>query len=186
MPQGGVLRREQRVADRPGDADLRIVPAEADLVGGVVEVGALVGDLGHLAQHAEAVGEPRRDEHLAEVVCPERGGRPFAEGGGAGADVDGDVEDLAPQHADQLALGFAELRVQAAQRATGRAGLVVLDEGVGDPRLAILALVERLQEVPAGVPEHLGLDHEDAWQIGIQCTHRCRVTFRIGSRGRGR
>ena len=76
--------------------------------------------------------------------------------------------------------------MQAAQRATGRAGLVVLDERVGDPRLAILALVERLQEVPAGVAEYVGLDHEDAWQIGIQCTHRCRVTFRIGSRGRGR
>src|SRR5205814_43652 len=109
----GVLLREQRVADGPGDADARIVPAEADLVGAVVEVGALVDDLGRLAQHAEAVGETGRDEHLAEVVAGELRAGPLAEGGRARADVDRDVENLALQRADQLALRLSDLRVQA-------------------------------------------------------------------------
>src|SRR5712692_7022799 len=148
--QGGVLLREQRVPDRPGDAHLGVVPAQADLVGTVIEVRALVSHLRELAQDAEAVREPGRDEHLAEVVRRESGAGPLAEGGRAGADVHGHVEDLALQGSDQLALRPAELRVQAAQRAAERAGLVVLDERVRDPRLAVFALVEGLQDAHGG------------------------------------
>ena len=130
------------------------------------------------------MGETGRDEHLAEVVAGELGARPLAEGGRARSDVHRDVEDLALQRPDQLALGPLHLRVQSPERAAVRARLVVLDERVRDARFAVLSLVERLQEMTAGIAEDVRLDEQDAREIGIQYTHWRRFTFRIGSRGR--
>ena len=112
-----VLCVQQRVPaiDRPVDADLGIVPDDRDLVG-PVEVGALVLDVRGLGEHAEAVGEARRDLELAEVLSGEHLAHPFAEGGGVRPDVDRHVEDLADDGPHQLPLGEVELGVQAAQR----------------------------------------------------------------------
>src|SRR5262249_6915543 len=73
--QGGVLTvaiREERFADRPRDGKRRIVPRNPDLAVGVVEVRALVLDLGNGADHAEAVREALRDVALAEVDGAQR------------------------------------------------------------------------------------------------------------------
>ena len=51
----------------------------------------------------------------------------------------------------QLALGVAELGVEAAQRPAHREGVVVLDEGLGDAALAVLLLVVGLEEEAAVV-----------------------------------
>jgi hypothetical protein len=67
-----------------------------------------------------------------EVVCGGLGfeveSSPFAEVGRVAAEVDGDVPDVAGENTDELALGLAELIVQAAKDALTGEGLVVLDE----------------------------------------------------------
>src|SRR5581483_8320023 len=83
-----VLVGEDRRVDRPLDPDRGIVPEEAQLAAGVVEVAALVLDLGPLAQHAEAVREALRHEDLAEVLAREEHRDPAAEGRRAAPDVD--------------------------------------------------------------------------------------------------
>src|SRR5688572_312788 len=60
-----VLLAEDRIGDRPFDSDGRIVPEDAALVGRVVEIGALVDDLGVLAEDAEAV-------KIGRASCRER------------------------------------------------------------------------------------------------------------------
>src|SRR5437868_8884407 len=179
--QRGILGGEDRIADRPGDA--RRVPPRADLVGPVVEVGALVLDLGHPAEHAEPVRESGRDEDLPEVVRAERRSHPPAEGLRARPDVHRHVEDLALDGADQLSLRLAALRVQAAQRPLRGSRLVVLHEVVRDPALAIFGGVEGLEEEAARVVEHLGLDQQHARKLGLDEAH---LTFRSGIRARAR
>ena len=50
------------------DRDVRVVPGDPRLGLGVVVGGDLVGDVGDLGEHAEAVGETDRDEELAVVL----------------------------------------------------------------------------------------------------------------------
>src|SRR5258708_11787347 len=124
----GVLGREQRFLHRPVDAGR--IPQDADLVRAVVEIGALVLDLGDVAQHAEPVREPRRDEHLAEVLLGKHRGGPAAEGLRAGAAVDRGVEDLPTQGAHQLPLRPGAPRGEPAQAVPARA-LGGVRHGVG-------------------------------------------------------
>src|SRR5258708_5961849 len=156
-----ILRVEDGRRDRPLDGDLRIVPAHADLVVGGVEVGALVLHGGRVAGDAEAVDEAGRHPELAVVLAGEDGAHPTAEGGRARPDVDRDVEDLALQGTDQLALGFPGLRVQAAQDVAVRVGLIVLDEGAGQAFGLELFPVIDLEEEAALVGEDSGLDEDD-------------------------
>src|SRR5205085_1631952 len=78
-------------------------------------------DLGHVAEHAESVGEPGWDEDLAEVLPAESATHPFPERPRAGTDVDRDVENLAAHHPHQLPLRAGALRMQAAKGPAHRA-----------------------------------------------------------------
>src|SRR4029078_9399726 len=92
---------------------------------------------------------------------------------GRGApDVDGDVEDRAAHHLDQLALALWFLKMQSAQGALDGAGEVVLDERVADARRRVAAELVGLDEEPAFVLEHLGLDDEHAGEGGFCDGHR--------------
>ena len=57
----------------------------------------------------------------------------LAELRGLGAEVDGDIPDVAGEDAEELALGLAELVMEAAKDSLARERLVVLDEVVSDP-----------------------------------------------------
>src|SRR6185295_1259542 len=107
---------EQRLADRPGDRQPRIVPGDPDLARRVVKIGAFVLDLGDRADDAEAVGEPGRYVALPEVFRRERDRDPPPEHRGAAPDVHGNVVHLALDDANQLALRPADLQVQPAER----------------------------------------------------------------------
>ena len=64
------------------------------------------------------MGEARRHEELVAELGAELDRHMLAVGGRAAADVDGDVEDGAVQHADELGLGMGRpLEMQAAQGA---------------------------------------------------------------------
>ena len=127
---------------------------------GIVKIRALVFDLRDRAEDAEAVREPGRHVALPEVVGRERDANPSAERRRAAADVDGDVEDLALDDADQLALRPPDLQMQAAQRAADRPRMVVLHERAGDAVLAVRVGVIGLDEEAAVVVVDVGLDDE--------------------------
>src|SRR6185295_9810777 len=101
MPR--VTIRENRIRHRPGDADGRVVPRDADLAGRVVDVGALVFDLRDVADDGEAVREAFGNVDLLEVLRRHADADPFAERRRAAPDVDGDVENLALDDAKELA-----------------------------------------------------------------------------------
>ena len=88
----GVFFRKDRRFDGPVDADLGVVPEDAMLGLGVVEVGALIGKQGPLAEDAKAMGETFGDAELFPVFRGEPDSGPLAEGGGTGPDIDGDIE----------------------------------------------------------------------------------------------
>ena len=113
---------------------------------------------------AEAVREAGRDVELAEVLRRQRHADPPAEGRRAAPDVDRDVEDLARDRADQLALrpAAAASAARAACPRTEREWLSCTN-GPVDAAVAVLALgVVGLEEEPARVAEDVRLDDEHA------------------------
>ena len=125
----------------PLDADLRIVPDNADFVLRMVEIGALVLDLGLLADHAEAVQKAWRYVELAKTFGRQDGAHPASKGLRTLPDVDGDIEDLALYRTDEFALWVVSLGVKTAQSALPRGGVIVLDEGRGEPGRGIPVLM---------------------------------------------
>ena len=66
---------------------------------------------------ANPCAKPARDVHLLEALGREHDAHPAAERGRAAAHVDGDVEDLAFDRANQFRLRVASLQMKAAKRA---------------------------------------------------------------------
>src|SRR5262245_35648620 len=90
-----VALAEQRLVDRPLDANVGVVPGDPRLGRRVVGAGEQVGDVGDVAERGEAVAEAGRDEELAVAGVVEFVSLPLAVGGRTAAQVDGDVEDRA-------------------------------------------------------------------------------------------
>src|SRR5581483_10258345 len=86
---GAVAVGQKRLGERPLDAVVRVVPGDPGLRGRVEVAGQLVGDVGLVAQHAEAVGEADGHVELAVVAVAELVALPAAEGGGAAPQVHG-------------------------------------------------------------------------------------------------
>jgi hypothetical protein len=110
----------------------------------MVEVGALVEEVGIVREHVEAVGKAGRHPQHAVVGRAQPGSEPLPQGRRAAPQVHRDIEHLAHHHPHQLALRLLGLVVQAAQDAVCRTAVVVLHEvevetggakGVGIPAL---------------------------------------------------
>src|SRR5262249_32412434 len=138
---------------------------------GGVQLGALVEEVGGLAEDAEAMGESGGNPQLARNLLGELQAHPPSEAGRAAADVDRDIEDLSPEDLDQLALPFGLLEMQSAQGAPDRAGVVVLDEGTAHARLGIPRFLEALVEESPRIAEDLRLDDQHLRQLGGNDLH---------------
>lgn len=80
---------------------------------------------------SEAFGDPKELEGVVGGLGFEVESGPFSEGGRVAAKVDRDIPDVTGDNADELALGPAELVVQASEDSFSGGGLVVLDEASG-------------------------------------------------------
>src|SRR5262249_47425585 len=80
----------------------------------------------------------------------------------AGADVDGDVVDLAVEHADQLALRIRPLVMQAAQHTVRRARYIALHDREVQPGIFIFFRMEAFVEKAARIAVHGRFDHHAA------------------------
>ena len=125
-------RRSIERFEGPRNVEGGIVPEDRTLTCGVVEIGSLIEDLSCVGEDEKAVGKAFGDPYELEFVCEGLGfeveSGPFAEVGRVAAEVDGDIPDVTGEDTDELALGMAELVVQAAEDALAGEGLVVLDE----------------------------------------------------------
>ena len=82
------------------------------------------------------------------------------------AKIDGHIENLAGDHPGQLALGLAELVVQAAQSTPAGAAVVVLDKGLRQPRGGKLAGMPGFHEEAAFITEDIRLDEHHVRNAG--------------------
>jgi len=144
------LGQDRTVGVRPGNRQIRIVPAQA--VVGCRRIGDRdqVEDLGRVRQRLEPVREADRNIELPTPGRIEFDPMPVPEGRRAGADIDDDIEDGAGGHPHQLGLAVRRpLQMQAAQGAfapiEGVADLVEMrvqpggGEGLGAEQAAKLA-----------------------------------------------
>ena len=83
----------------------------------MVDVRALVLEIGVLGGDVKAVGEARGNPQHAVVFRAQRDPVPLTQGGGVAAQVNDDIEDLAGGDPHQFALGVLGLVVHAAQDA---------------------------------------------------------------------
>lgn len=126
----------------------------------------------------EAFGDPEK----LEGVWLEVEAFPFSEGWGVGAKIDGDVPDVAGEDADEFALGFAELIVEAAENALGGEGLVVLNEVGGELVVGEGVLIENFREPAATISEALGFKQLKVLDGRVDKAHR----FSLPRKGYGR
>ena len=172
-----VLFRQYRPVggDAPVDGEVGVVPGYRAFGLRGVEAVALVLEDHLLAQHAEPVGEPSRDEELPVVVFGEFDRHVLAEGRRTSPDVHRHVQYGALDDPHELRLReWRLLEMQPPDDSVARPALVVLDEvHVGDFFLE-LSLGERLEEVPPVVPEDARLDDHRAVYRCPDYFHVCR------------
>jgi hypothetical protein len=148
-----------------------IVPNNAVLVAGSVEVAALVEELDGIAQRQKSVSKSRRDKNLVMVVRGEADAGPFAEMGRASANIHGHIKGFAFDDAAKLGLRMVGLLVQAAQRAPYRARMVIPHKLFGDAQRGELAAMIGLHEKAASIAKDFGTKLEDAGKRGFDSLH---------------
>src|SRR5215207_2435306 len=170
-----VLRRQDRVADGPGDTEGLVRPQYAVIVVRSVQLGAFVEDVGDGRECTEAVCKSGGNPNVAWSVAAQRRAHPLPEGRRTDTHVHGDVEDAAAHARNELALGTAQLVMETTEHALARARVVVLrkpgwnsfrreaSEDIG---------VVRLIEEPAIIFEHPRFQDEHAGQLRTIHLHR--------------
>ncbi len=109
------------LVDRPVDANLWIVPADACLVGGSVDVVDFIREDSLWAQYQKAMGKAARKEELAHGAPRQLDHDMLAKSRRGLTKIDGHVEHLAFDNSDQLCLRvFTLLVMQATQYAVRR------------------------------------------------------------------
>ena len=101
----------------PLDANGGVIPGQAALVAGVVEVRDFIAEFGGFRQHQKAVGEAFGDVKLLFVFLRQFHAVPFAIGFGTGTQIHGHIEYTAFDGPNQFALGEFLLEVQTAEYA---------------------------------------------------------------------
>src|SRR5664280_224559 len=173
----GITLRQRWGGERPFDADLRIIPAETELILRGINLGAFVVKQRGLADDGEAMGKPGWNIKLPLAVGREIHAVPLPEGAGAAPDVHRDVEDLALPDRDQFPLGQWILEMQSAQRTALGKGEIVLDERGADSRFAIPSFIPRFQEKSPMVTVNIRFDDQEAFQSAVDDLHRVRCVL---------
>src|SRR5690606_1475420 len=113
-----------------------------------------------------------RNPEMPAIVPGQHRGGPLTEGWRAATDVDGDVVNLAVEHADQLALRIRPLVVQAAQHAARRGTDVGLQHLEIEPGVGEALAIPAFEELPARVTEHLRLDDHATRKLRLDDLHQ--------------
>src|SRR5258705_8702848 len=151
-----------RGLDRPGQGEVRVVPGDAPIEFGRIELTDLVDDFRVRLERAEAMREPDRDIELAAVGRTQLDRHMLPVRGRGAANIDCDIEDRAPQHPDELGLrARRQLKVHATDRALGGGeGMVVLDKLICNAEGGKISCVVGLDEEPAIVAKTATVDQQ--------------------------
>ncbi len=156
----GILGGDERLdanLNGPFDGKVGIVPAESALRFRAVGGRNLVMEIGHIAQHKEAVGAAWWDPKPIVGFCVEHISIPHTVGGRALAKIDEHIEDRARSDPDEFALRrIARLVVQAAKDMSGRTAVVVLDKIKVEVRLSEYLAVPAFHEKAARIAKNSG------------------------------
>ncbi len=119
------------------------------------------------------MGEAFRHEELIAPLGADLDGHMLAIARRALADVDDDIEDGAPQHADELALGMGRLLEMQAANRSGRAGEgdIVLHEMAVEAGGGEGPGIVPFAEIAAPVAEATGLVDPDIGESGRNDFH---------------
>lgn len=115
-------------SQRPSDSDRGIVPRDTTLFLGVVQLVALVDELGLFTQHQESMGEALGDEKLLPVLIAERHAYIPTPCRASPAEINRHVVHLALDDPYQLRLLMDLLKMQPPQHTLAALALVVLHE----------------------------------------------------------
>lgn len=119
----------------------------------------------------EALGNPKELEFSGIVPRFKVEARPFTEVGRIAAKIDGDVPDMAGEHANQFPLGLAELIMKASQDASGGERLVILYKMGGQTGRGEGGGIKNLAEPSATICEAPGLKDFKIVQRGSENLH---------------
>ena len=113
------------------------------------------------------MGEASRNEQLPLVVSRQHHTDPAAKGFRTDSDIHRNVKDFAADDPAQFCLRVRELVVQPPKNPSVGYGVIFLNEYRSDPERDKLFLMISLEETPSWVFKDLGLNYEDAGQLGF-------------------
>ncbi len=86
-------------------------------------------------------------------------------------DIDSHIVDCSTSNANELALGAITLKMQTTQNSILRPRVVVLNERQLNSGVTIARLLVALHEKAALIAKHLGLNNQNARQLGLDNIH---------------
>src|SRR5215510_13829665 len=147
-----VASRQDRTVDPPDNRDLGVVPGNPSLELRIVEVAALVQELGRLRQNQKAMSEAGRDVDLPAVLSREHRPLVTTKSSRAPAYVQNYVEHFALNDAATRSLRMSNLIVQSPEHTFLGTRVIILNKPIGDPQLKERPLVVALKEEASRVP----------------------------------
>ena len=157
--------------ERPGDADLGIVPEHTAITGRIVAASGFVEHLSGFGENEKSVGEAFRDPEQFEfalgVIWHEMEAGPASEVWRVAAEIYGDVPDVPGEDANELSLRVSELVMEATKDAANGERLIVLREGVRKAKRDKGIGVEDFGKPAAGIAVAPGLQNFYIAQCGV-------------------
>jgi hypothetical protein len=119
-----------------------------------VKISGFIKNFRTLGKDHEAMGKARWNPEHSAIAGAQRFSYPLAKGGGVTAKIDGDVEDLSAQTANQLSLGLLHLIVKAADHVFVGKRLVVLNKGAENAEVRQNPFIVAFKKGASGVFEN--------------------------------
>lgn len=153
-----VSSRQNWTVQTPSYAHPRIIPGDAAVPLGKIEVAAFVQELSNFGHDQITVRKPRRNVQLALVVGGEKHALVTSELRRSTPNVYDDVKHFSVNHTAEFGLRPLELIVHSSQRTARGSGVVVLNEAARYSQFGILGFVIAFEKETALIAENRGLD----------------------------
>lgn len=112
--QLSLIKRLVTLERGPGNTYLGVIPHEAALVAGMVDIVAFIAKLSDIAKDQKAMGESTRNKELPLIIGGKNGALPLAISFAIFAKIDGDIKDCTRNNTHELRLRMFDLKVQTA------------------------------------------------------------------------
>src|ERR1700722_16240096 len=149
---------------------------------GSVEIGGLVEHFRALGKDHEAMGEARWNPEHTAIAGAQRFAYPLAKGGGVPAKIDGDVEDLSAQTADELSLRLLHLVMKATHHVLVGKRLIVLNKGAENAEVRQNSFIVAFKKGASAIVENSRFQELHIGNLGCYCLHRLTSLVWVATR----